>query len=89
MQVNISPESCSDSIPEEMYKAACVYTSEEAIMSFQIVGYPTMIKESWGGGGKGIRKVCDHSPGVTLLLKMAEALATFFLVLLGVFKVGF
>ena len=78
MQVKISPESCLDSIPEEMYKAACVYTSEEAIMSFQIVGYPTMIKASWGGGGKGIRKVCDHSPGVTLLLKMAEALAMFF-----------
>ena len=45
-----------------------------------------MIKTSWGGGGKGIRKVCDHSPGVTLLhspgvtllLKMAEALAMFF-----------
>ena len=86
MQVNISPESCSDPIPEEMYRAACVYTSEEAIMSFQIVGYPTMIKASWGGGGKRIQKVCDHSlgvtllhsPGVTLLLKMVEALAMFF-----------
>ena len=54
MQVNISPESYSDSIPEEMYKASCVYTSEEAIMSFQTVGYPAMIKASWGGGGKGI-----------------------------------
>ena len=86
MQVNISPESYSDSIPEEMYREACVYTSEEAIMSFQTVGYPNMIKASWGCGGKGIRKVCDHSlgvtllhsPGVTLLLKMAEALAMFF-----------
>ena len=86
MQVKISLESCSDSIPEEMYKAACVYTSEEAIMSYQTVGYPAMIKASWGGGGKGIRKVCDHSPGVTLLhslgvtllLKMAESLAMFF-----------
>ena len=54
MQVNISPASCSDSISEEMYKAACVYTSEEAIMSCQTVGYPAMIKASWGGGGKGI-----------------------------------
>ena len=86
MQVNISPESCSDSIPEEMYKATCVHTREEVIMSCQIVGYPNMIKASWGGGGKGSRKVCDHSlgvtllhsPGVTLLLKMAEALAMFF-----------
>ena len=67
MQVKISPESCSNSIPEEMHKATCVYTSEETIMSFQTVGYPTMIKASWGGGGKGIQKVCDHSPGVTLL----------------------
>ena len=49
MQVKISPESCSDSIPKEMYKAACVYTSEEAIMSFHTVGYPAMIKSSWGG----------------------------------------
>ena len=89
MQVKISPKSCSDSIREEMYKAACVYTSEEALMSCQTVGYPAMIKASWGGGGKGIRKVCDHSPGVTLLLKMFEALAMFFFVLLGVFKVGF
>lgn len=55
--VKIPPESCSDSIPEEMYKAACVYTTEEAIMSCQTVGYPAMIKASWGGGGKGIRKV--------------------------------
>ena len=86
MQVNISPEICPDSIPEERYKVACVYTSEEAIMSYQIVSYPAMIKASWGGGGKGIRKVCDHSlgvtllhsPGVTLLLKMAEALAMLF-----------
>ena len=55
-------------------------------MSCQTVGYPAMIKASWGGGGKGIRKVCDHSPsvtllhspGVTLLLNMAEALAMLF-----------
>ena len=86
MQVKISPESCLDSIPEEMYKVACVYTSEEAIMSCQTIGYPAMIKASWGGGGKRIQKVCDHSlgvtllhsPVVTLLLKMAEALAMFF-----------
>jgi len=35
----------------------------------------TMIKAFWGGSGKGIRKVYDHSLGVTSLLKMAEALA--------------
>ncbi|KAH9295974.1 hypothetical protein KI387_039562, partial [Taxus chinensis] len=55
--VKIPPESCSDSIPEDLYKAACVYTTEEAVTSCQVVGYPAMIKASWGGGGKGIRKV--------------------------------
>ena len=54
MHVKISPERFSDSIPEEMYKATCVSTSEESIMSCQIVGYLAMIKASWGGGGKGI-----------------------------------
>ena len=45
-------------IPDEVYREACVYTTEEAIASCQVVGYPAMIKASWGGGGKGIRKVC-------------------------------
>jgi pyruvate carboxylase len=40
-----------------MYKNACVSTTEEAVASCQVVGYPAMIKASWGGGGKGIRKV--------------------------------
>lgn len=56
-QVMIPPESCLDSIPEEIYRQACVYTTEEAVASCQVVGYPAMIKASWGGGGKGIRKV--------------------------------
>eukprot|EP00850_Spirogloea_muscicola_P017414 SM000149S01349 [mRNA] locus=s149:208717:222851:+ [translate_table: standard] len=44
-------------IPEEVYRQACIHTPEEAIASCQAVGYPAMIKASWGGGGKGIRKV--------------------------------
>lgn len=36
---------------------ACVWTPEEAIKSCQQIGYPVMLKASWGGGGKGIRKV--------------------------------
>ena len=57
-QVKISSESCLESIPEDIYRQACVYTTEEAVASCQVVGYPAMIKASWGGGGKGIRKVC-------------------------------
>lgn len=53
----MTQESCLDSIPDEIYREACVYTTEEAIASCQVVGYPAMIKASWGGGGKGIRKV--------------------------------
>nr|ASZ00206.1 acetyl-CoA carboxylase 2 [Geranium incanum] len=55
--VKISPDNSLMAIPEETYRDACVYTTEEAIASCQIVGYPAMIKASWGGGGKGIRKV--------------------------------
>ncbi|TYJ36120.1 hypothetical protein E1A91_A05G286400v1 [Gossypium mustelinum] len=55
--VKIPAESCLVSIPDEIYSKACVYTTEEAIASCQVVGYPAMIKASWGGGGKGIRKV--------------------------------
>ena len=50
-------DSCLDSIPEEVYRQACVFTTEEAVTTCQVVGYPAMIKASWGGGGKGIRKV--------------------------------
>lgn len=57
-QVKIPAESCLVAIPDEIYSKACVYTTEEAILSCQVVGYPAMIKASWGGGGKGIRKVC-------------------------------
>ncbi|XP_042397197.1 acetyl-CoA carboxylase 1-like [Zingiber officinale] len=56
-RVKIPPDSCLDTIPEEIYKEACVYTTEEAVASCQMIGYPAMIKASWGGGGKGIRKV--------------------------------
>ncbi|KAL5992309.1 acetyl-coenzyme-A carboxylase [Asimina triloba] len=55
-QVKIPPKSCLEVIPDEVYREACVYTTEEAVASCQVVGYPAMIKASWGGGGKGIRK---------------------------------
>ncbi|CAL5202887.1 unnamed protein product [Lathyrus oleraceus] len=69
--VKIPPESSLISIPDEIYRAACVYTTEEAIASCQVVGYPAMIKASWGGGGKGIRKV-HNDDEVRALFKQVQ-----------------
>ncbi|GLT74451.1 hypothetical protein SLA2020_462490 [Shorea laevis] len=69
--VRIPPESCLVSIPDEVYREACVYTTEEAIASCQVVGYPAMIKASWGGGGKGIRKV-HNDDEVRALFKQVQ-----------------
>ncbi|XP_015697314.2 acetyl-CoA carboxylase 1 [Oryza brachyantha] len=68
--VTIPQESCH-SIPEELYKDACVSTTEEAVASCQVVGYPAMIKASWGGGGKGIRKV-HNDDEVRALFKQVQ-----------------
>lgn len=65
-QVKIPSESCLDAIPEDIYHQACVYSTEEAVASCQVVGYPAMIKASWGGGGKGIRKVCIVRPSMLI-----------------------
>lgn len=37
---------------------ACIHNAEEALASCKKIGFPIMLKASWGGGGKGIRKVC-------------------------------
>ncbi|KAK9270276.1 hypothetical protein L1049_025853 [Liquidambar formosana] len=44
---------------------------QEAIASCQVVGYPAMIKASWGGGGKGIRKV-HNADEVKALFKQVQ-----------------
>ena len=36
---------------------ACLHNIDEALAACQRIGYPIMLKASWGGGGKGIRKV--------------------------------
>nr|XP_043614929.1 acetyl-CoA carboxylase 1-like isoform X2 [Erigeron canadensis] len=64
--VKISAESCLDTIPDDVYRKACVHTTEEAVASCQVIGYPAMIKASWGGGGKGIRKVHSDEEVKTL-----------------------
>lgn len=37
---------------------ACLSDVDAAVASCAAIGYPCMLKASWGGGGKGIRKVC-------------------------------
>ncbi|AEE31852.1 acetyl-CoA carboxylase 2 [Arabidopsis thaliana] len=69
--VKIPPGRSLVTVPEEIYKKACVYTTEEAIASCQVVGYPAMIKASWGGGGKGIRKV-HNDDEVRALFKQVQ-----------------
>uniref|UniRef100_A0A803NNC6 Acetyl-CoA carboxylase n=1 Tax=Cannabis sativa TaxID=3483 RepID=A0A803NNC6_CANSA len=69
--VKIPPDSNLVTIPDEIYREACVSTTEEAVASCQVVGYPAMIKASWGGGGKGIRKV-HNDDEVRALFKQVQ-----------------
>ncbi len=55
--VSVSYKDCRGIIPADVYKRACVHTVEETLECCTRIQYPCMLKASWGGGGKGIRKV--------------------------------
>ena len=44
-------------VPDDIYKMACVTSVEEGLASAHRIGFPVMIKASEGGGGKGIWRV--------------------------------
>jgi len=60
-QVAISFEDCGGVIPADAYDRACIHSLDEALACCAAIGYPIMLKASWGGGGKGIRKVPGSS----------------------------
>lgn len=55
--VSISYQDCGGTIPADVYDKACIHSVDEALSCCQHIEYPCMLKASWGGGGKGIRKV--------------------------------
>jgi acetyl-CoA carboxylase / biotin carboxylase 1 len=55
--VKVSFEECAGNIPADVYDQACIHNMDDALSCCQSIGYPCMLKASWGGGGKGIRKV--------------------------------
>ena len=56
--VAISYADCpGGTVPDDVYARACIHSLEEALQCCARIGYPAMLKASWGGGGKGIRKV--------------------------------
>lgn len=58
--VTVSYKDCPNGeIPEQIYDQACIHSLAEAMDCCKRIGYPIMLKASWGGGGKGIRKVMN------------------------------
>ncbi|XP_071137494.1 acetyl-CoA carboxylase-like isoform X4 [Mytilus edulis] len=43
-------------VPNDVFKKACVKDGDEGLKAAKKIGFPVMIKASEGGGGKGIRK---------------------------------
>eukprot|EP00798_Chlamydomonas_sp_ICE-L_P011177 gene11177-18790_t len=53
-------------IPREIYSQACLTGVEDSVESCRSIGFPVMLKASWGGGGKGIRMVSNEEDVRTL-----------------------
>ncbi|PRW58200.1 acetyl- carboxylase 1-like isoform A [Chlorella sorokiniana] len=58
-------------IPPDVYDKACIHSLQEALECCGRIGYPVMLKASWGGGGKGIRKVMSDDD-VRLVFKQVQ-----------------
>ena len=50
---------------------ACIQNLEQALACCEQIGYPVMLKASWGGGGKGIRK-CMNDDDVKTAFKQVD-----------------
>lgn len=48
-------------VPSSLYDRACISSVEDGLKVAEKIGMPIMIKASYGGGGKGIRKVLKLS----------------------------
>ena len=53
---NVEFHNSTIEIPDDVYRSACVDDAESCVRACKAIGYPVMIKASWGGGGKGIRR---------------------------------
>ena len=52
---------------------ACIHNVDQALECCNKIGYPIMLKASWGGGGKGIRK-CMNPEDVRISFKQVHSL---------------
>ena len=66
--VAVSFEECGGDIPADAYDKACIHSLDDALACCRRIGYPIMLKASWGGGGKGIRKVRGQSASQLCML---------------------
>ncbi|KAL4426359.1 hypothetical protein ABPG77_004653 [Micractinium sp. CCAP 211/92] len=70
--VTVDYAACADGvIPPDVYDRACIHNLGEALECCNRIGYPVMLKASWGGGGKGIRKVMSDED-VRLVFKQVQ-----------------